>query len=241
MAILALDTATETLSVALAPAEGPVREKRLAAGRKHLELLLPTVVELMETCGVGFPDLEGIACGIGPGTFSGLRVGVATARALAQSLKVPVAACSTLDALAAALAARADSNYQGVMPLIDARRRQVFTRLYRIGDDRKPRPMSAVACIDPEAVAGFGRETLAGRLLAGGDGALAYAGEIGGDIELLPREEDAHRVSAARHFEAAAFRPYTGVKDLAALVPEYVRQPDADKTILRRKRLPWQR
>ena len=93
----------------------------------HSAELLPALAELLERGGTGWDDVTAIAVGVGPGTFTGLRIGVATARGLAQALGVPLHPVSSLEALAAGIAAGAGAAPgDAVLPLIDARRGQVF-------------------------------------------------------------------------------------------------------------------
>jgi tRNA threonylcarbamoyladenosine biosynthesis protein TsaB len=104
MRILAFDTATPATTVALALSDGRVISRRHdpATGERpgHQSLLLTLAVELLDEAGFGFAQLERIAVGVGPGTFTGLRIGVATARALAQAHEIPLVGVSTLHALA---------------------------------------------------------------------------------------------------------------------------------------------
>ena len=132
MPTLSFDTATDVLSLALGEGERVLAEIDIDAGRSHLERLLPAARELLGRAGMSIDDMTSIVVGTGPGTFSGLRVGIATARALAQSLEIPLFGSSTLEALAKELAAGIDGSKHGwILPLIDARRSQVFTQLYR--------------------------------------------------------------------------------------------------------------
>ncbi|MCU0869046.1 MAG: tRNA (adenosine(37)-N6)-threonylcarbamoyltransferase complex dimerization subunit type 1 TsaB [Burkholderiales bacterium] len=99
--LLALDTATEHCSVALMAA-GDVRQRIAHAGPQHSTLLLPMVHALLAEAALGFTQLDGIAVSIGPGMFTGLRIGVSVAQGLAFGADLPVAAVGTLDAVAAA-------------------------------------------------------------------------------------------------------------------------------------------
>src|SRR5438094_6185358 len=113
MLILAFDTATEVATSALV-ADGDVLGERVS----RAVTLLEDVDALLRGAGRRRADLEALAVGIGPGSFTGVRVGLATARGLAFALELPVAGVSTLDALAAGA--------PGATPVIDARRREVF-------------------------------------------------------------------------------------------------------------------
>src|SRR4051795_5403230 len=116
MLILAFDTATDVATSALV-ADGEVLGERTS----RAVTLLEDVDALLRQSGTQTRDIEALAVGIGPGSFTGVRIGLATARGLALALGVPVAGVSTLDALAAGA--------PGALPVIDARRREVFVPL----------------------------------------------------------------------------------------------------------------
>ena len=129
MYVLALDTATPavTAGVVELTADGIVeRSVRVAHDpRKHAELLMPGIVEACDEAGVALPDLAAIVTGVGPGPFTGLRVGMVTAAALGDALGVPVHGVCSLDAIANGLGA--------VLVVTDARRREVYWAAY--GED----------------------------------------------------------------------------------------------------------
>lgn len=126
MHVLALDTATPavTAGVVELTADGIVeRSVRVAHDpRKHAELLMPGIVEACDEAGVALPDLAAIVTGVGPGPFTGLRVGMVTAAALGDALGVPVHGVCSLDAIAHGLGA--------VLVVTDARRREVYWAAY---------------------------------------------------------------------------------------------------------------
>jgi tRNA threonylcarbamoyladenosine biosynthesis protein TsaB len=126
MLLLALDTATSQVGVAIGDA-GDVRgEVRLAGGRRHAEQLAPAIRELTSWTGVRLDQLAAIAVDIGPGLFTGLRVGVTTAKVMAQALKIPVVPVASLDLVAYPLRyAR-----RRIVAVLDARRREVFHASY---------------------------------------------------------------------------------------------------------------
>ena len=124
-----------------APARGePVRTpppdpERLLGAPAHSAELLPALAGLLEQGGTGWDEVSAIAVGVGPGTFTGLRIGVATARGLGQALGVPLQPVSSLEALAAGIAAGAEAPPgTPILPLIDARRGQVFAALHLAGE-----------------------------------------------------------------------------------------------------------
>jgi tRNA threonylcarbamoyladenosine biosynthesis protein TsaB len=115
----------------------PAPVDRLLGPARHSEELLPVIEGLLAEAGISWDELDSIAVGVGPGTFTGLRIGVATARALGQALGLELRPVSSLEALAAGAAtgARLEPG-RLVMALIDARRGQVFTALYRATGQR---------------------------------------------------------------------------------------------------------
>jgi tRNA threonylcarbamoyladenosine biosynthesis protein TsaB len=166
-AVLGLDTATPATVVGLAPAEGPPVELRHdpAPGERpqHAARLLPLAEEALGRAGLGWGDVRRIGVGVGPGTFTGLRIGIATARALAQAAGTELAAVSTLQALATGAAAQTgldpaaleawepeagEGEPHGVLAVLDARRGEAFAAAWRA-----PQRLLAPVALGPEALA----------------------------------------------------------------------------------------
>ncbi len=123
MKILALDTSTEFLSLALWQ-DGVVAVRELLAGQKHSELVLPLIRELLDETGLHLTDLDGIAFGMGPGSFTGLRIGCGVAQGLAFGANLPVVGVCTLEALAQQAGA------DHVIVCLDARMHEVYHAAY---------------------------------------------------------------------------------------------------------------
>lgn len=242
MPALGIDTATGTCSLALGDGDSFKGELQIDAGKSHLELLLPGIYRLLEEHGLDIGDVDAIAAGTGPGTFSGLRVGIATARGLAQALSVPVAGASTLKALAQGMASGQKSGEAELLPLVDARRGQVFTQLFRMANGEEVTPASDVMCLYPDALTDRLGDMAGRRFLAAGNGAVAYypVFEAATGVEVLPLNDSRHQVRAAFHLSALTGRRRPRPQDVLAVTPAYIREPDADKTVLLRKREPWQ-
>jgi tRNA threonylcarbamoyladenosine biosynthesis protein TsaB len=127
MKILGIDTSTKAGSLALVEDSKIIWEYNFYLKTTHSEHLLPLIKEMLEQGGVKVEDLSGIAVVSGPGSFTGLRVGVSCARTLAQWLKIPLVGVSSLDALAWPFSFQKEAY---ICPLIDARKREVYTSLY---------------------------------------------------------------------------------------------------------------
>ena len=127
MRVLAVETSTMSGGAALLDGERVVGEYILDVRITHSERLMVAVDQLLSDAGWSAGDLEGLAVAVGPGSFTGLRVGLSTVKGLALALSIPVAAVPTLDAMAAMLPFAA----LPVCPVLDARKREVYASLYR--------------------------------------------------------------------------------------------------------------
>ena len=222
--VLGFDTATpDTVVGLLADGAEPLELRHAPApGERpgHISQLLPLAQALLDRAGLTFADVGRIGVGVGPGTFTGLRIGVATARALAQGSGADLAAVSTLRALAAG------AGHDGpVLAVLDARRGEAFAAAYR-GDDELIAPVA----VKPAALAGLiaGRPEPPRTWLAVGDGALAFRDQLEPAAVTVPADGNpCHRVSAAAICRLAS-TSVPVARD--ALVPEYVRLPDAEET-----------
>ena len=221
--ILALETATTACSAALCAADGcVVAETVTLEGPAHTQHLLPGVHEVLQRAGATWDDVDTVAVGLGPGAFTGLRIGVATARALAQADgRVRLAGVPSCAALALALADV--SGGLAVAPLIDGKRREVFAAVYE--PDKGPsgvRLVAEVAVVPADGLTAWLERR--GPLLTGGDGAALYA-------ELLPpsaRRADAIVAPTAAMIGRAVACGAPGlVTGPDAVLPIYGRTPDA--------------
>ena len=127
MLVLGIETSTPQSSVAIGSEQGIVASALVSRGASHNEFLLPAMRFCLDEAGLGFRNVSGVAVGVGPGLFTGMRVGVATAKALAQSLSVPIVGMASLDLLAY------EVRYapKVICAVLDARRDEVFHAFYR--------------------------------------------------------------------------------------------------------------
>ena len=131
--ILYIDTATDVCSVALSKGSEIIGLKEEAGGNNHAKHLLPFVDEVLKQAGVSMTEINGVAVSIGPGSYTGLRIGVSTAKGIAYTAGIPVMAVSTLESIAQGaktLWAESSSEQPQIIPMIDARRMEVFTTRY---------------------------------------------------------------------------------------------------------------
>jgi tRNA threonylcarbamoyladenosine biosynthesis protein TsaB len=214
--VLGFDTSTAATSACLLRDDGEAfevipSEEQLLGPPGHARELMPAVAKLMADGGVRYADLDAIAVGVGPGTFTGLRIGVTTARALAHAHEVPVHPVSSLAALAQAI----DSEHR--LPLIDAKRGELFAALYRGDEEIWP----AFAATPEEVVARI-REA-AVPVMAAGDGSLRFREQLeAGGIALGPA--GAHAVRGLHICRLATAVPALPPE---AVLPNYLRDPDA--------------
>ncbi|MDP9444158.1 MAG: tRNA (adenosine(37)-N6)-threonylcarbamoyltransferase complex dimerization subunit type 1 TsaB, partial [Actinomycetota bacterium] len=144
MLLLAFDTATPAVTVALHDGRRPLAERTTVDARRHGELLAPTIAMVLEEASATRQDVTGVAVGVGPGPFTGLRVGLVTARTLAAVLAVPAYGVCTLDVLAGEAAV--DGPF---LVATDARRSEVYWARYVEG----PRRVDGPHVDRPEVVA----------------------------------------------------------------------------------------
>jgi len=134
MIVLAIDTATEMVSVAIVDGDELLAASESASNRRHAEDLTPMIEFVVQRAGLSFTDLAAVAVNVGPGLFTGMRVGIAAAQALAHVVAVPLVGIDGLEALVAATKG-AVGDHELIAPTVDARRREVAWALHRMRDD----------------------------------------------------------------------------------------------------------
>jgi len=193
---LAFDTATAVATSALVDGDEVLGERVSRA-----QTLLEDVDALLRQAGAHPSDLDRLAVGLGPGSFTGVRIGLAAARGLALSLDLPGSGVSTLAALAAGA--------PGALPVVDAKRREVFAL---VGGE--PRVLT------PQELPADGG-------LCVGDGALRYRSLLEERGAVVPPDDDERHLPRARFHAALAGEPGS----LEELEPLYLRVPDADRKL----------
>lgn len=221
MNVLGLDTSTAATAACLLRGDGAAFEVLPAVAQldgppAHARELMPALVRVMEEGGLSWSELDAIAVGVGPGTFTGLRIGVSTARALAHAQRLPLRAVSSLAALARGIAAPV------ALALIDARRGELFAALYEAAVQRwapfVAAPGAVVDRVRLEAIAP----------LAAGDGSLRFRADLeAGGVNVAADGSRCHVVSALHLCRLAVEQPDAAPD---GVVPDYLREPDAKPT-----------
>jgi len=222
MNVLAFDTATAATVAAFGGVERR-DDPRPGTRAAHAQKLLTLIEEVLAASQAGWSDVDRIAVGVGPGTFTGLRIGIASAQALAQATGIELVGVSTLASLE--LAARgAYDDERAILAVIDARRNEAFVS----GAGLAPCVLTPEALGDVAGSVGGGRVgTDSGNgVVAVGDGALRFRELLERAGATVPDDDSPlHRVSALQHCRLALDAQPTTT---SVIEPEYLRQPDAE-------------
>ena len=221
MNLLALDAATTACSVACWSGGAIIAQREETAGRRQAEILMPMVQSAMREAGFDYNMLDLIAVTTGPGSFTGVRIGLATARGLALASGLPLTGVTTLQALAAA--PPPDERQGGpILAVLDARRDQLYGQFFDINGDPASDPFAAAAATIPGRLKKLRRVT-APLLLVGSGAALAARAldESGHPFGYskrppFPSAATIAALVAARGFDPAANTP---------VAPFYLREP----------------
>ncbi len=211
MNLLVIDTALDRCSVGVAAAGRPHALASETIGRGHAERLFGMVAAAMAEAGLGFPDLERIAVTIGPGSFTGVRVGIAAARGFALVTGCPVAGIGTLDAIAAA--AREMAGAVPVMAVLDAKRDEVYARAF----DAAGQPLWAAEAGPPATFAA----RMGDGMVTAGSGARLVAAVHPEALTQIIHEDTAPDIAVLVRLGLAAPPPSGPPR------PLYLRPPDA--------------
>ncbi len=232
--IVAIETATETVGVAVRTAAGVEADFTLTGRRRHVETLTPALEHLLAQVGLAPRHIEAIAVDIGPGLFTGLRVGVAAAKGLAQSLGLGVIAVTSLDILAAAAGRAALRGI--VLSCVDARRGEVFASASELdASGTVTAELVTAGLFTPLRLAEV-LGSLGGRTVhAIGDGALRYA-EVLAEVDGVDVGAPGLSFPPPATLLALAIEQMDGARppvDPGRIVPLYMREADAKSNYAR--------
>ncbi|MEO6122968.1 MAG: tRNA (adenosine(37)-N6)-threonylcarbamoyltransferase complex dimerization subunit type 1 TsaB [Ilumatobacteraceae bacterium] len=223
MITLGIESATTVVGVALAGDDGVIGSVEINGGRRHAEVLTPAIEFVCHHAQIDIADIGAIAVDIGPGLFTGMRVGVATAKALGHALQVPVVGVSSLELLAHPLQQQASDADRVIASVIDARKGEVFYAFFTSVAGHLQQVSEPHAC----SVADFNADVLARgqACIAIGDGAWRYRDELEPGIEI---RELAHPSAVAL---VQIGRPLALTAEADGITPDvqplYLRAPDA--------------
>ena len=229
MIILGIDTATEQVGCAIGGHEGVLGSFHVARGRRHAETLVPAIEFLCKQARIELSEIGAVAVDVGPGLFTGLRVGVATGKAMASALRVPMVGVPSLDLLAHAVR----WTNRRIVSVVDAKRGEVFYAFYRQvpGGVQRLSPMRVGSpdqlCSEIQAT---GEECL-----AVGDGACRYRDDLASQIRVEIGEPGLAHPSAATLVQLAHARALReDFVNASELQPLYLRKADAEANWVQR-------
>ncbi len=228
MIILAIDTATDSVSVAFGDGKRVLAHSEAISDRQHVEALAPMIEFVRQQAGISFREIDVVAVDIGPGLFTGMRVGIASAKAIAQTLDVPLIGVTSLDILAQAVGPIDDV----VVSVIDARRGEMYWSMYR--QQQNATTQVHAPRVGPLADLIVDVVDRGQRAHFVGNGAVRYRSEIEESLaNALPgfgfADERLSRPTAAAMMVLAHQRAVNEQWQAAhEVVPMYLRAPDAE-------------
>lgn len=235
MIVLGIDSSTRTASVGLLAGERLVAERHLVGARDLAATVVPLIDEVLAVAGHRAADIDLVAVSAGPGSFTGLRIGLSVAKGLAMATGCAVAAVSSLEALA--VVADRDRG-EWICPLLDARRGEVYGALYRATGDVRLQSLLADVAGAPEDLAARLGSLVREKVVLIGDGAEAQsellARRLPGGVEVLPFADFHPRGGAVARVGRRQFAE-RGPDAIGALVPRYCRAPEAERKHLSRR------
>lgn len=211
--VLAIESATSCVGCALGTPDGVIASTYSTRGRRHAESLAPQIEFVAAQAGIAITDIEILAVDVGPGLYTGLRVGITTARAMAHMLKVPMVAVTSLEALAHANRVGGD-----LVCAIDARRREVFHAAFTF-DQSGTMTGTVPAVSEADAVPTDGPTRVVG------DGALVYSDTF--TANGLRVDTEAGHLPLPDSILAVALSRLDRAVDPVGIEPLYLRRPDA--------------
>lgn len=224
--ILGIESATSRVGCALGDASGVLAARSSARPRRHAESLAPQIAEVLEESGVGAADIEVVAVDVGPGLYTGLRVGITTAVTMAHALGAVMVPVTSLELVARSAARAAGEHssagtFERIDAVVDARRGELFHAAFSAEGE----PITEPAVVDPEVLAETLRSTAAATLLVGDgveahEAVFAQVGLGAARVPVYPSAETAVELAAAAAAAGRALSP-------GSVRPLYLRGPDA--------------
>jgi len=226
MKILSVDTATSSCSVAIVDKTSLLSEFTIGREETHSKHLMDMIKTALRISGLTFSDLDGFAVTIGPGSFTGLRIGVSTIKGLAVASKKPVVGISSLEALAFQVACSHDL----ICPILDARKGEVYFSRYRfLNGHLKKQTKERVAPPDTAV------DDLDESCLFVGNGALLYKemilDKMGEFASFAPMIQHTIRASSLVYLSMSKFEN-NDTDDIEKIVPYYIRKSDAELNLM---------
>ena len=231
MKILAVDTATTSCSVAIIDNSSICAELTTHEKKTHSKHLMTHIDSVLKSADCGAGDLDGFGVTVGPGSFTGLRIGMATIKGLASAVDKPVVGVSTLETLAWQCGAQT----RLICPLLDARKAEVYAATYRLNNDRLIQEKPACA-VKPESFVRDIKETC----VFIGSGAQLYQNEIrdalGDKAVFVPDDQNFIRASKVAILSLKSFKTNDTVR-IKDLTPFYIRKSDAELSVAAKSRV----
>ena len=228
MLILAFETSAKAASVALHDGAKLLAESYQNTGLTHSQTLMVMAEDMLKQCGYTAKDVTHVAVAAGPGSFTGVRIGVAAAKGLAWGLQVPCCGVSTLEAMAKNMGI-----YGGIVcAVMDARRNQVYNALFRVENGNFSRITEDRAI----SLADLGAELsqMEGEVYLVGDGSLVAKAALG-DRVIAPAEHRMHQRAAGVAMVAAEMIAAGAICDAESMQPNYLRLSQAEREKLERQ------
>lgn len=227
MKVLGIDTSTKVATIAILDGQRVIGEYSLSKDMSHSEKLMPMLKEVLDNIDMKMEEIDLYAVGLGPGSFTGLRIGLATIKSFAHLFNRPIIGVSTLEALAYNMYL----NNSIIMPMLDARRNRVYTSLYRFNDDEiEEIEGSQILEIDNIEKKLNKYE----KIVVNGEGSIVYSREIKAALgEKVKFASSGQNISRAVSICEIALKKYNeGKRDnLFTLVPDYIRPSQAEREL----------
>jgi len=222
MLTLAFDSSSKTASVSILRDKAVLYDTIINKGLNHSEVLLPAIDEACRLSGIQLPEFDLFACTLGPGSFTGLRIGVSTLKGLMLATGKPAAGISTL----AALALNVDQKEKIIGSIMDAGRGQVYLAYYQYDKDGILNQLEAARALDPQSIT----EHYEDEVIYVGDGAIKYAdlfSSLSAEKNKIASAEQQFICASAVGFLAIEKYSRNDLLDLTRCVPVYLRSADA--------------